>query len=188
MRQSAPSTEAPAFAYQRLMKPWKIGSLALGLALATAASAQASEVGKPAHEFTITTLDKQQVTSAQLKGKVVVVNYWATWCTPCKAEMVVFENYLRTHPGTDLKIYAVTTETVYSNDKLKPLQGILHFPLATKLWAHGAYGVKTGVPTSYVIDRAGVVRHAESGAFDAEDFDALITPLLAQPAPPAPAT
>ena len=183
MRQSAAWTGAAAFTYRRDMKMWKIGSLALALAVATAPAARASEVGKPAHEFTITTLDKQTVTSAELKGKVVVVNYWATWCTPCKAEMVVFENYLRAHPGTDLKIYAVTTETVYSNNKLKPLQGILHFPLATKLWAGGADGVKTGVPTSYVIGRDGVVRHAEAGAFDAESFDALITPLLAQAAP-----
>jgi len=167
------------------MNTWKIGSLAVALAVSAAPAARASEVGKPAHDFTITTLDKQSVRLADLKGKVVVVNYWATWCTPCKAEMVVFENYLRTHPGADLKIYAVTTETVYSNSKLKPLQGILHFPLATKLWAGGAYGVKAGVPTSYVIDRAGVVRHAEAGAFDADSFDALITPLLAQPAPAA---
>jgi cytochrome c biogenesis protein CcmG/thiol:disulfide interchange protein DsbE len=165
------------------MKLLKIGGLALGLAM-TGLAAHASEVGKAARDYTITTLDKQTVSSAELKGKVVVLNYWATWCTPCKAEMVVFENYLRTHPGTDLKIYAVTTETVYSNDKLKPLQGILHFPLATKLWARGAYGVKTGVPTSYVIDRSGVIRHAEAGAFDETSFDALVTPLLAQQVSP----
>ena len=160
------------------MKTWKIGALALSLAMVGAA-AGASEVGKPARDFTITTLDKQSVRLADLRGKVIVVNRWATWCTPCKAEMVAFENYLRTHPNADLKIYAVTTELQYPAYKLKPLQAILHFPIGTSITG-GGYGVKSGVPTSYVIDRAGVVRYADAGAFSLESFEALVTPLLKQ--------
>lgn len=71
------------------MKAWKIGILALSLAIA-GSSARASDIGQPAQDFTITLLDGQKVSSADLKGKVVVVNRWATWCTPCKAEMVAF--------------------------------------------------------------------------------------------------
>jgi thiol-disulfide isomerase/thioredoxin len=165
------------------VKSWITSALALGLLLA-ASAAQASDVGKPAHDFSLTTLDKQEVTLAGLKGKVVVVNRWATWCTPCKAEMVAFENYLRTHPGTDLKIYAVTVELQFPSSKLKPLQGVLSFPLATSI-SGASYRVKEGVPTSYVIDRAGTLRYAASGAFDLEGFDALVTPLLKEPAPDA---
>ena len=80
---------------------WKIISLAATFAL-VAGVAQASDIGKPARDFKLTTLDGQTVKLADLKGKVVVVNRWATWCTPCKAEMVAFENYLRTHPKSDL--------------------------------------------------------------------------------------
>ncbi|WP_394762468.1 TlpA family protein disulfide reductase [Phenylobacterium sp.] len=167
------------------MKFRKVCRLALGLALA-AAPAMASGVGKPARDFTITTLDKQQVRLSDLKGKVVVVNRWATWCTPCKAEMAAFENFMRTHPDTDLKIFAVTTELQYSASKLRPLQGILHYPIATNVSGSG-YRVMDGVPTSYIIDRAGVVRFAGSGAFDLEGFEAAVTPLLKEPAPtPAP--
>jgi cytochrome c biogenesis protein CcmG, thiol:disulfide interchange protein DsbE len=113
---------------------------------------------------------------------VVVINRWATWCTPCKAEMVTFENYLRTHPGADLKIYAVTTELDFPARKLQPLQGILHYPLGTSVSGF-AYGIKGAVPTSYVIDRSGIVRFAAAGAFDDNSFDALITPLLRESAP-----
>jgi thiol-disulfide isomerase/thioredoxin len=162
------------------MRSWKICATALALAM-VAASADASEVGKPARDFTITTLDKQTVRSADLKGKVVVVNRWATWCTPCQAEMVVFDKYNRAHPGSDLKIYAVTTELQFSAKKLQPLQNILSYPLATSV-SGWAYDVKDGVPTSYVIDRAGVLRYAGSGAFSPASFDALVTPLLAEPA------
>lgn len=162
------------------MRYWKICALAVGLALA-AASATASDLNKPARDFTIVTFDQQKVTAADLKGKVVVLNYWATWCTPCKAEMLVFDTYIRNHPDTDLRIYAVATENSVPSSKLKPLAQVLHFPLAQRLSGRG-YGVLDGVPTTYVIDRAGVVRHAKAGAFTAETFDALIAPLLAEPA------
>ncbi|MBS0360223.1 MAG: TlpA family protein disulfide reductase [Proteobacteria bacterium] len=166
------------------MKSASMAVMACAAALAVGAAARADEVGKPAKPYKIYLLDKSTITSDQLKGKVVVVNRWATWCTPCKAEMVVFENYLRTHPGTDLKIYAVTTELNFSAEKLKPLQGILSYPLGLSVLGWG-YGIKGAVPTSYVIDRNGVVRFAAAGAFNDQSFDALVTPLLKQPAPEA---
>lgn len=170
------------------MKAYKIYGLALAAALCASAvqagDAQASEIGKPARDYKITTLDRQTVTAADLKGKVVVLNYWATWCGPCKLEMVAFENFLRTHPKTDLKIYAVMTESDVPSSKLQPLAHALSFPLATRLAGRG-YGVKDGVPTSYIIDRAGVVRYAASGAFDLKSFEEEVGPLLAEPAPAA---
>jgi cytochrome c biogenesis protein CcmG/thiol:disulfide interchange protein DsbE len=169
------------------MQAWKIGAAALtgalGLAI-VASSANAAEVGKPAEDFTIRLLDHSTVRSTDLKGKVVVVNRWATWCTPCKAEMAAFENFYRTHPGTDLKIYAVTVELEYPARKLEPLQGILHYPIATAISGRG-YRQLDGVPTSYVIDRGGIVRFAKSGAFTLESFDDFIEPLLKQSAPQA---
>jgi cytochrome c biogenesis protein CcmG/thiol:disulfide interchange protein DsbE len=163
------------------MRVWKTLGLALALALASA-GAQASDVGKPAHDFKLTTLDGQTVRLADLKGKVVVVNRWATWCGPCKAEMVAFENFMRTHPGTDLKIYAVTVELSVPSSKLKPLQGVLHYPLATSI-SGSAYRIMAGVPTSFVIDRSGVLRYAAAGAFELPEFEALIDPMLAEAAP-----
>jgi peroxiredoxin len=165
------------------MKPLQIISLAAALALAASA---VEAGGKPARDFKLTTLDGQTVKLADLKGKVVVVNRWATWCTPCKAEMVAFENYLRTHPKSDLKIYAVTVELQFPASKLKPLQGALSYPLATSISGWG-YKIMGGVPTSYVIDRKGVLRYADSGAFDLESFSELVDPLLAEPASSQPA-
>jgi thiol-disulfide isomerase/thioredoxin len=144
----------------------------------------ASDLDKVARSFTITTLDKQTVRSSDLKGKVVVINRWATWCTPCQAEMVVFDKYVRSHRSADLKLFAVTTELQFPSYKLQPLQHILSYPLATGISGFG-YGVKDGVPTTYVIDRGGVLRYAKAGAFTAESFDRLVTPLLEAPAPAA---
>jgi|SRR5579859_24808 len=167
------------------MQFWSIGALALCLVSAASSVEAAAQVGKPAVDFTITTLDRQSVRLADLKGKVVVVNRWATWCTPCKAEMAAFENFIRLHPGTDLKIYAVTEGLEFPASKLKPLQDLLHYPIGISVSGWG-YGVKDGVPTSYVIDRSGVVRFAAAGAFTEESFEKLVTPLLAEAAPGPP--
>jgi cytochrome c biogenesis protein CcmG/thiol:disulfide interchange protein DsbE len=151
------------------------------LALSAGGAEARVKPGDKAPPFTITTFDHQKLSSSDLHGRVVVLNYWATWCTPCKAEMLVFDHYVRTHYGNDVRIYAVATEDSIPDAKLKPLAGALAFPLASKLSGHG-FGVMDGVPTSYVIDRAGVVRHAQAGAFDRESFDALMGELLAEPA------
>ncbi|HEY3797143.1 MAG TPA: TlpA disulfide reductase family protein [Caulobacteraceae bacterium] len=98
------------------------------------AAAFAAKVGKPAPGFTLSTFAHQKYSLAQLKGEVVVLNYWATWCTPCKAEMVVFENFYRTHPGTDLKLFAIATEDSLPNTMLTQLQAALSFPLVASLW------------------------------------------------------
>jgi cytochrome c biogenesis protein CcmG/thiol:disulfide interchange protein DsbE len=141
-----------------------------------------AKIGRPAPPFTITTFDKQKVSLPDLAGKVVVLNFWATWCAPCRVELPMLDGYLRRHPSDDLKLFAVTTEGSVPNAKLQPLASVLSFPLATSISGR-AYGPLDGVPTNYVIDRGGIVRYAKSGAFTEDGFDEVVRPLLAAPAP-----
>jgi len=163
----------------------------LGVVLAgygSGAAAKGARIGQPAPDFQVTTFDKQRLGLADLRGQVIVLNYWATWCAPCRAELLVMDTYMRRHKSSDLRIFAVTTENSVPDSKLKPLAALLSFPLITRLKGSG-YGMIGGaVPTSYVIDRSGLIRHAEAGAFTEDSFDALISPLLAQAAPDAPPT
>jgi cytochrome c biogenesis protein CcmG/thiol:disulfide interchange protein DsbE len=153
--------------------------------MAPCAASAAAKVGKPAPGFSLTTLDHKKYSLADLKGKVVVLNYWATWCAPCRGEMVVMENYMRHHPDTDLKIFAIDTmeKENFSEAQFKPLAAHLSFPLVFTMWGWGYGALGGAVPTSYVIDRAGVVRYAAAGAFDDGSFAATVSPLLAEPAP-----
>lgn len=156
---------------------------ALFLSAALAAGAPAATVGKPAPKFTLTTFDREKVKLEDIRGKVVVLNYWATWCAPCKAEMPMMNAFHRENKDRGFEIYAVTTEDSVPKHQLKKLKSLLSFPLADSLRSDGYGMIRGAVPTSYIIDRNGIVRHAKAGAFQRAEFEALILPLLAEPAP-----
>lgn len=136
-----------------------------------------AKVGKPAPETVITTFDKQQVRLSSLKGKVVVINHWATWCGPCKAEMPMMSAFHARMKQHGFEIYGVTTEDSVPARMLKKVASVLSYPLASKLSGDG-YPILSGVPTSYIIDRRGFVRYAKAGSFDGKEFASLIVPLL----------
>ena len=155
------------------------GATALGAGPAASAATR-PQVGQPAPPFTVYTYRSEKFTGDDLRGKVVVLNFWATWCGPCKIEMVVFDRWMRSHPGADLKIFSVLAMDGTALNELRPFAMKVAFSLATHLY--GPYApLQASLPTSYVIDRAGVLRHAAPGAFTAESFDATISPLLAPP-------
>ena len=152
-------------------------------ALAFASSVSAASVGQPAPDFSMVTFDGKVVSLADLRGQVVVINYWATWCGPCRVEMPMFDTYLRAHADQGLRIFSVTTEGSVPAARLRPLAHALSFPLVTKMRGGGYGTVKNAVPTTYIIDRSGVVRVAQAGSFDERSFEDAVGPLLAQPAP-----
>lgn len=145
-----------------------------------------ARVGEPAAPFMLKTYDGTEISLADLHGQVVVLNYWATWCGPCKAEMPAMDGYVRAHAGKGLRVFGIATEDSVPPYRLRPLASVLAYPLVAR-FRGSHYGILGGaVPTSYVIDRAGVIRYAKAGAFTAGSFDALITPLLNEgPPPPA---
>jgi thiol-disulfide isomerase/thioredoxin len=152
----------------------------IAAALTMAQPLQAGPVGKPAPKFTLTTFAKEKVTLDTIRGNVVVINHWATWCVPCRAEMPMLDAFQRKYRDDGLRIYAVTTEDSVPPYQLKKLSGLLSFPLSNKLRSSTLVPIGGAVPTSYVIDRKGVVRYAKAGAFDAQSFAELILPLLAE--------
>ena len=160
---------------------WIVALGAAALLAVPATAGPKAKVGQPAPPTTITVFDKSEVKLSDLKGKVVVINHWATWCAPCKAEMPMMSSFHAKMKGAGFEIFGVTTEDSVPPRMLRKVASVLSYPLARKLSGDG-YPILKGVPTSYVIDRKGVVRYAKAGSFEAKEFIDLIVPWLKEPA------
>jgi len=158
---------------------------ALGMAAGATAGGTGgtkAKVGQPAPAFNLVTFDKRKVSLADLRGKVVVINHWATWCGPCKAEMPMMSGFHRKFHDRGFEIFGVTTEDSIPEYMLKKLASVLSYPLVHRFSGSG-YPVLDALPTSYVIDRRGVVRYTKVGSFEFKEFAEVIVPLLNEPAP-----
>jgi thiol-disulfide isomerase/thioredoxin len=148
---------------------------------AGSAHADTPKVGEKAPDFKATTFDGKEVTLDDFKGQVLIVNFWATWCGPCKKELPLLDAYYRLQQARGLRVIAITTEDSLPLRELKPLASAVSFPMLRKYT--GRYQVLNGVPTNYIVDRNGIVRYAHSGAFDLNALNGLLVPLLSEPSP-----
>ncbi len=155
---------------------------ALACLAAGGVSAAKPVVGRPAPGFTLHLVSGEDVSLDTLRGQVVVLNFWATWCVPCKKELPILDAYYSIMSKHGLRVFAITTEGSVPLSKLKPLMAVLRIPFVKRL--KGNYDAIKAVPTNYVIDRAGVVRYAKAGAFDLDDLNEILIPLLNEPASP----
>lgn len=169
---------------ERLKRLMALASLALvGAAPADEKAPRSVQVDRPAPDFTLKLIDGGQVTRDQLRGQVVIVNFWATWCVPCRKELPLLDSYYRAAKKHGLAVYALTTEGSVPNFKLNSLFAAMAIPSARSI--KGPYGDISAVPYNIIIDRSGRVRYAAAGAFSLDELNKLVIPLLNEKAPAA---
>ncbi|MBP6208468.1 MAG: TlpA family protein disulfide reductase [Anaerolineales bacterium] len=113
------------------------------------------------------------------RGKVVLVNNWATWCPPCKAEMPTLEQYYETHESEGFTIVAI--EAGDGKDQVSQFVNSLKlkFPIWLDPNGDALQAFKNGnLPNSYVIDRAGTVRYAWTGEISLAMLEKYLTPII----------
>ncbi len=127
------------------------------------------EIGNAAPDFQLQTLDGSTVKLSDYRGKRVMVNFWATWCPPCRAEMPDLEKF---HQNNDVIILAVNlTQTEQSMQEIKDFvhEFELTFPilLDKNIEVANRYAIRP-IPTSFMIDSNGIIRNKAFGALHYE--------------------
>ena len=156
----------------RHLKSWVSTLIVCAIFLAVVGRLRAPALDGEAPDFTLTALDGSRHTLKSLRGRPVVLNFWATWCGPCRLELPLLARWARAHPDVVTLGIAVdrdrTTVERFFKDRRSP------YPI---LWDHArvqeAYEVTT-LPTTVVIDKTGVVKGAHTGILLGPELDVLL--------------
>jgi peroxiredoxin len=152
-------------------------------ALVCAPQANALDAGAKMPEIGLKDLSGKQVDVASLAGKVVIIDFWATWCAPCREELPELEKFYKKYGGKGLAIVGVSVDKEPDNiksflEKLKVTFPVVHDAGHA---VSGKYGPPR-MPSSYIVDKKGIVRYVHGGyrASDAAEFEKQIQELLAK--------
>jgi cytochrome c biogenesis protein CcmG/thiol:disulfide interchange protein DsbE len=156
--------------------------LGLILGFGFAVSAYPIEEGKPAPAFEVKLLDGNSFTLAAASGKVVIVNLWATWCGPCRAEMPALEAYYQKHKAEGLELVAISMDQPSDEPKVREVMRAFTFPAGMMRDSKfREYGRIWRIPLTFVIDRNGILRkdgwYGDPG-IDLSSLEKTVTPLL----------
>ena len=157
----------------------------LGLYLAsrrTASKPSATASGSLASDFSITDLDGKKLSLSDYKGKVILLDFWATWCTPCRAEIPHFVEMQNKYGPQGFQVIGISMD-----DDAKPVREFyrkydLNYPVAIgddKLAER--FGGVLGLPVNFIIDRQGRIYAKHLGATEVSVFDEDVSKLLTQP-------
>ena len=126
----------------------------------------APQKGFLAPEFNLSTLDGQSVKLSDLRGKIILVNFWATWCPPCRAEMPAIENVYNSYKDQGFVVLAVnsTIQDTFADVAPFAQQYGLSFPILLDRTGDISHlYMLRSLPTSFFIDKDGTIRDVVIG-------------------------
>ena len=119
---------------------------------------------EPVKDFELSTIDGRKVKLSDLKGKVVMLNFWATWCKPCIQEMPLFAKIYEKYKERGFEILAITVDAMEDRPKVVSFakEQKLNFPVLYDESVAALYGVRS-YPTTFFIGKQGTVRYQNTG-------------------------
>lgn len=140
--------------------------------------------GKAAPEIEVTTLDGKTLKLSELKGRRVVLDFWATWCPPCRMEIPHFVQLSKENPADQLLIVGISSEDGDTLRDFAQKNGV-NYPMASKDDEDlpEPYSLIRAIPTTFFIDRNGIIQNVEVGYTDLDELRKLaLAPDEAAPA------
>jgi peroxiredoxin len=157
---------------------WGMAGCALTFRLALAAA----DVGQPAPPLSATELDGRGFDLATLRGRVVIVNFWATWCAPCRAEMPALDAFYRRYHDQGVDMIGISADRPHDrSDAVKVMQAFAYPAAMLREATQNGFGAPEGLPETFVIDQAGVVRakfRPDQTGVTEQSLAAAVLPLL----------
>jgi thiol-disulfide isomerase/thioredoxin len=144
-------------------------------------SIAAGEIGSRLPDFSVRDLAGREISSADLRGKVVLIDFWATWCQPCKQEMPGYQKLVDRYGSRGLAVIGFKFDIMMdTEDPLTFAKKIgVHYPLvvASNLIKQKFGGIE-GLPTTILYDRQGILRKKIIGFEYTDVIEAEVKPLL----------
>jgi thiol-disulfide isomerase/thioredoxin len=154
-------------------------AVAIPWLVSTSGSASATpEIGEAAPALVVNALNGTTFDLAKLRGKVVLVNYWATWCAPCRKEMPKLDAFYKRYHAQGLEIIGISIDFERDFEKARKSAQAVSYPTAVaKAITDDGFGIPKGVPVTWIIDVDGKVRDMFIDVRD-ELLNGIVVPLL----------
>jgi thiol-disulfide isomerase/thioredoxin len=137
---------------------------------------------KPAPEFKLVALDGKKVSLSDFKGRPLVVNFWATWCGPCKVEMPWFEEFRKKYAADGFEVLGLADDADAGKDaiaKSAAKLGVTYPILLTDGLVQKAYGDPDVLPMSFYVDKRGSVVAVTAGLGSKDELEAKVKETIA---------
>jgi thiol-disulfide isomerase/thioredoxin len=158
-------------------------SALLSLCLASHVQANELQIGEDQPEWQVTLLNNSQTLSAaNQKGQVVILNFWATWCEPCRREMPLLAQFAQTHKDQGVTVIAISMDSARQMNKVHEFAQQFNLAFAHISQTNTrSLGRLTRLPATFIMDRQGVLRrngHIGEAMISEQELNAIIEPLL----------
>lgn len=137
----------------------RIALLSVWMLACLASPTLAAGPGEPAPALVVPQLDGSPFDLAQLRGKIVIVNFWATWCPPCREEMPALDAFYTKYRDRGVALIGVSVDRSRDGDDVIKAMAVLHYPAAILSQAESdGFGKPSVLPETFIIDGSGVIR------------------------------
>lgn len=181
-RTNAPEAAAAAVSTSILATPFPVASTVVAIQPLADDIQSGVEVGQPAPDFTLATLDGEEASLADYRGQPVLINFWASWCPPCRLEMPDLVRVYETHKDEGFVILAIdlTFQDTVSDVEAFVKEFGMTFPVL--LDSDGAVTNERyrllGLPMSVFVNREGIVTRVHIGAMTGDQIDEFVGEIL----------